>query len=184
MAGWLRTNGVGVGDRVAAFLPNCPEAIVGMLATSSVGGNLVILQSRLRIPGGLGSLRDRFKPKVLIGCNGYSYGAPKRLTPATRYIRSLRLSRVGACGVGRLCGGPCSYWWRALGRHHAKWNSLTFEQLPFDHPLYIMYSSGTTGYRMYRSWCRRDAPAACEGTPPARGYDLRRRAVLPRPRAG
>jgi acetoacetyl-CoA synthetase len=135
--------GVEKGDRVVAFLPNTPEALVAFLAAASLGATW----SSVAPEFGVGSVLDRFRqiePKVLIGVDGYVYGG-KRFdrTAALAEIRaglpSLRhtvlLSRQG----GRLDGTTS---WGDLLRESAP---LAFEPLPFDHPLWILYSSGTTG---------------------------------------
>ena len=145
LAAWLRANHVGVGDRVAAFLPNCPEAIIGMLAASSVGA----IWSSCSPDFGFQGVMDRFgqiKPKVLVACNGYHYGTKQFDTRAkveqlTRALPELE-QVVWVHGMETNPPSEGVLWDDLMVEDPAP---LTFEQLPFDHPLYIMYSSGTTG---------------------------------------
>jgi acetoacetyl-CoA synthetase len=144
----LRAAGVGPGDRVAGFMPNRPEAVVAMLATASLGAAWSSCSPDFGIEGVL----DRFgqiAPKVLFTCDGYRY-AGKRLDSIERIAGVLaRLPSVArvvlvpnltaAPDPARL---PKAVLWAAHCAHHAP---LAFAQLPFDHPLYILYSSGTTG---------------------------------------
>ena len=145
MAAWLRANNVGVGDRVAAFLPNCPEAIIGMLAASSVGA----IWSSCSPDFGFQGVMDRFgqiQPKVLIACNGYSYGTKRFDTRAKveQLVKALPDLHqvVWVESLDGLAPASGAAWHDIMGGDETP---LTFEQLPFDHPLYIMYSSGTTG---------------------------------------
>ena len=152
-AAFLRGVGVGQGDRVAGFVPNIPEAVVAMLATTSIGA----LWSSCSPDFGAGGVVDRFgqiAPKVLITADGYVYAGKSidcldsvaeflpRLPsvehvivvphiPAERVIRSMPASE------------PYVSWRDALDRGGDA--RLVFTRLPFDHPVYIMYSSGTTG---------------------------------------
>ncbi len=164
--------GVGVGDRVAAFLPNIPEAVVGMLAATSLGA----IWSSCSPDFGVKGVLDRFgqiAPTVLIAADGYIY-AGKRLDclervreiaaaiPAirrvvvVRYLGGLASAGEGTAreGVTRAGGGSdatgqlpegASWWSEWIARHASPNAGPTFRRLPFDHPLYIMYSSGTTG---------------------------------------
>ena len=76
LAGWMRDNGIGRGDRVAAYIPNIPEAVIAMLATAAVGG----VFSSCSPDFGIGGASDRFgqiEPKLLIACDGYNYGGKR-----------------------------------------------------------------------------------------------------------
>jgi acetoacetyl-CoA synthetase len=143
----LRADGVGVGDRVAAWLPNIPETIVVMLATASIGA---VFSSSSPDFGAAGVI-DRFgqiEPKVLVACDGYFYGG-KRFELAERLEEIVRalptLQRVVV--VGHLGDAACA----AESTNFADWIAphanapLTTTPLPFDHPWCILYSSGTTG---------------------------------------
>jgi acetoacetyl-CoA synthetase len=163
----LRGRGVGAGDRVAALLPNLPETVIAMLATASIGA----IFSSSSPDFGTAAVLDRFgqiEPRVLFLGDGYWYGgkwfdtlgrlealveglpsvetvvvvpyddAPneERERVAARTVRQARTIEIddlvagttGVSGAARLDGGAHS-----------------FAALPFDHPLYVMYSSGTTG---------------------------------------
>jgi acetoacetyl-CoA synthetase len=148
VADGLRAAGVGPGDRVAGFLPNVPEAIVAMLATASLGGTWSSCSPDFGIRGVL----DRFgqiAPKVLFTADGYFYGGKtldslERVAGILDELPSVRRVVVvpnvhAAPDLGRLRDSVA---YADLGRPGAP---LEFVRLPFDHPLYILYSSGTTG---------------------------------------
>ncbi|AWI81242.1 acetoacetate--CoA ligase [Parazoarcus communis] len=147
----LREQGVTKGDRVAAFMPNMPETIVAMLAAASIGAIFTSASPDFGVQGVL----DRFgqsEPKVLIACDGYFYGGKTidcldKLGDIARQLPSVHrvvvvpyvhmahdLSRVPHARMYADFVKP---------QHHV--TDIEFELLPFDHPLYIMYSSGTTG---------------------------------------
>lgn len=144
----LKQLGVGKGDRVAAFLPNRPETIVAFLACASVGAVWSVCSPDM----GAISVLDRFRqiePKVLIACDGYSYnGKVYDRGDVVRQIREQLPSVQHFVSVGVLDAEGASpadgrsLDWRALVS-----DSVEFEPewLPFDHPLWIVYSSGTTG---------------------------------------
>jgi acetoacetyl-CoA synthetase len=133
----LRRKGVGPGDRVAAYLPNIPETIAAFLATASLGA----VWSSAAPEFGARSVIDRFaqiEPKVLLAVDGYRYGA--RDFDRREVVADIA-AEIGAEVVpfGYLDGGG---WPADFVADH---EPLTFEQLPFDHPLWVLYSSGTTG---------------------------------------
>jgi acetoacetyl-CoA synthetase len=133
----LRRLGVGPGDRVAAYMPNVPETIAAFLATASIGA----VWSSAAPEFGARSVIDRFaqiEPKVLLGVDGYRYGG--RDFDRTAIVEEIA-GEIGARAIrfGYLDGGG----WPAELVDDAQ--PLTFEQLPFDHPLWVLYSSGTTG---------------------------------------
>ncbi len=146
----LRAAGVGLGDRVAGDLPNRAEAVIAMLATSALGA----IWSSCSPDFGNEGVVDRFgqiEPRVLIACAAYPY-AGKTHSLSDRLPDLLaRLPSVEACVVvpdgdddPDLTGIPRAVSWRAfLGDAPA--GDVVFERLPFDHPLYVMFSSGTTG---------------------------------------
>ena len=154
-AGFLRRSGVGIGDRVAGFMPNIPEAVVAMLATASIGA----LWSSCSPDFGVAGVLDRFgqiEPKVVVTADGYRYGgAPVDSLERVRAFAEALPSVERIVVVPHLRTGGFSESVPVLVLHHAiDWaaalaegagDPLTFERLPFDHPLYIMYSSGTTG---------------------------------------
>ncbi len=138
-AAGLRRLGVGAGDRVAAFLPNGPEAVIGMLATTSLGA----IWSSCSPDFGAAGVLDRFGqigPKVLIVMAGYGYAGRRIDTTATVKQLAAQLPGLAAVvGVGEV---PDTLGWADLLAAAAP---LEFTALPFDHPVYILYSSGTTG---------------------------------------
>ena len=148
VAAGLRAAGVGPGDRVAGFLPNLPEAVIAMLAAASIGAAWSSCSPDFGIRGVL----DRFgqiEPKVLFTADGYCYGG-KTLDSLERIAGILEslpsVQRVVV--VANVVATP------DLSRlrdavHFADFGTagapLQFTRQPFDHPLYILYSSGTTG---------------------------------------
>ncbi|MCU0626240.1 MAG: acetoacetate--CoA ligase [Gemmatimonadaceae bacterium] len=145
----LRAMGVGVGDRVAAFMPNSGETIVAMLAAASIGATWTSCSPDFGPKGVL----DRFgqvAPVVLVAADGYRYGGKVHDTLArTREIvaqlPSVRHVIVVAATTPDpdLAGLPGARRWDTLGGELQ--TAPVFERVPFDHPLFIMYSSGTTG---------------------------------------
>jgi acetoacetyl-CoA synthetase len=145
VAAGLRELGVGEGDRVVAYLPNVAEAVVGFLATASLGG----VWSSASPDFGADSVVDRFaqiEPKVLIACDGYRYGGKdfsrleivERLRAELSVEHTVLLSYLGAEG-----GLEGAIAWEDLGP--AEGAELEFTRVPFEAPLWVLYSSGTTG---------------------------------------
>ena len=149
VAAALRAEGVGVGDRVAGFLPNIPETVVAMLATASVGA----IWSSCSPDFGVKGVIDRFgqiEPAVLVVADGYKYSGKEldcleRVREIVAHLPGVR--RVVVVPYLRespeLGGIRDAVRWEAFGAPAS--GAPTFERLPFDHPLFIMYSSGTTG---------------------------------------
>jgi acetoacetyl-CoA synthetase len=138
IAAGLRAQGVGPGDRVVAYLPNIPEAVAAFLATASLGA----VWSSCSPDFGARSVVDRFaqiEPSVLLAVDGYRYNGKD-------FDRSAQMKEIAAQVGGRLVrfGYLDGSGWEAgfLGPDDAP---LAFEQVPFDHPLWVLYSSGTTG---------------------------------------
>ena len=139
----LQRLGVGRGDRVAAYLPNIPEAVVALLATASLGA----IWSSCAPEFGTRSVVDRFaqiEPKVLLSIDGYRYGDRSvDRTDEVAAISAALPSLVATVCVPYLgIGLADSQGWEELVSQPGE---LAFEPVPFDHPLYILYSSGTTG---------------------------------------
>jgi acetoacetyl-CoA synthetase len=146
LAAAMRAEGIGVGDRVAGFLPNIPEAVIGMLATASLGA----IWSSASPDFGTRGVLDRFgqiEPKILISVDGYRYaGKALEIGDKVAEIKAalpslLRTVIVPFLGSGTPVEGATA-WNDYLPAEPAP---LEFAQLPFDQPLYILYSSGTTG---------------------------------------
>ena len=146
----LRNMGIVKGDRVAGFIPNMPEAVIAMLASASIGA----IWSSSSPDFGIKGVLDRFaqiEPKVLFAADGYFYNG-KRFNSLEKLEGILK----ALPSIENVVIVPYT-------RHQADISSIqnaihykdflpvckvpeiNFEQLPFDHPLYIMYSSGTTG---------------------------------------
>ena len=146
----LKEAGVKTGDRVAGFMPNMPESIIGMLAATSMGATWSSCSPDFGIKGVL----DRFgqiKPKVLFTANGYWFKG-KSLDSLGRISDILK----DLPSIEKVVVVPYTEQSPDIGHvpnavHYDDFKSaeenleIEFEQLPFDHPLYIMYSSGTTG---------------------------------------
>jgi acetoacetyl-CoA synthetase len=152
VAAGLKSAGVVPGDRVAGFLPNLPETVIAMLATASLGATWSSCSPDFGVPGVL----DRFgqiAPKVLFTADGYFY-AGKRIDslpamaelltrlPSVEHVvvipyieRQPQLAQLGPAAARAQS-------WEEFGTAGA---AAAFAQLPFNHPLYILYSSGTTG---------------------------------------
>lgn len=145
----LRAQGVQRGDRVAAYLPNIPEATIAFLATASLGAVWSLCAPDM----GTHAVLDRFKqiePKVLIACDGVSYGGRDHdRLPVVAELRQALPSVQHLVLHGNL--DPAASlpgampWAQALLGDDAATAAFEPEWLPFDHPLWIVYSSGTTG---------------------------------------
>lgn len=147
----LRAAGVGVGDRVAAFMPNTWQTVVGMLATASLGATW----SSCSPDFGTQGVIDRFgqiEPKVLIAAAGYRYaGKNLDLTgklneilerlPTLQQLVVVPYSNAGARAADFKTPARVALW----GDFYQPGDEPAFTQVPFEQPLYILYSSGTTG---------------------------------------
>src|SRR5215471_10110083 len=148
----LQSAGVVAGDRVAGYVPNIPEATIAMLATASIGA----IWSSCSPDFGVHGVLDRFgqiAPKVLFTADGYYYAGKQldSLEPMAEVLAQLpavervvvipyleREPRFASLGAA----AERASLWRDFGTSHAE---PVFASLPFNHPLYILYSSGTTG---------------------------------------
>jgi acetoacetyl-CoA synthetase len=138
IAAGLRANGVTSGDRVVAYMPNIPETTAAFLACASIGA----VWSSCSPDFGVPSVIDRFaqiEPKVLLTVDGYTYGGKEIDRRADVAALEAALPSVQRSFVLPYLGDEGN--WADLLRP----GELTFEQLPFDHPLWVLYSSGTTG---------------------------------------
>ena len=146
----LRDAGVKMGDRVAGFMPNRMETVCAMLATTSIGAIWSSCSSDFGLKGAL----DRFgqiKPKVLFTTNGYFYnGRPfDSLTRVAEILKDLPSIEKVVVAAYTESNPDISHVPNAILYDdfisQEKGLEIQFEQVPADHPLYIMYSSGTTG---------------------------------------
>ncbi|MFN5177772.1 acetoacetate--CoA ligase [Limnohabitans sp.] len=167
IASGLRAAGVVAGDRVVGFLPNIPEAVIAMLAAASIGA----VWSSCSPDFGVAGVLDRFgqiAPKVLVTADGYFYAGKSidssapvagvlAALPSVRTVLvvpfqagetrgaevAARLAeRLAALSADGAAAPPTVLPWSGFGTPGAR---PVFERLPFDHPLFVMYSSGTTG---------------------------------------
>jgi acetoacetyl-CoA synthetase len=146
----LKAQGLQPGDRVAAYLPNVPEAMVAFLAVVSLGGVWSICAPDM----GTNAVLDRFKqiePKMLIACDGVRYGG--KAFDRTQVVAELKaaLPSVSHVLIHRSLGlaatalPPFTDWSEAIAHAGPEVDAFEPMWLPFDHPLWIVYSSGTTG---------------------------------------
>ncbi|MCH7878138.1 MAG: acetoacetate--CoA ligase [candidate division Zixibacteria bacterium] len=147
-AAGLKRLGVEAGDRVVGYLPNIPETVIAMLATTSLGA----LWSSCSPDFGAQGVYDRFgqiEPKILIVADGYRYqgkvfGLRDRISKLRESIGSVeKVIVINVVETGFPDINDSALPWESLleGRE----TEMTFHQAPFDQPVYIMYSSGTTG---------------------------------------
>ncbi len=147
IAGGLAELGIGRGDRVAAYMPNIPEAVAAFLATASLGA----VWSSCSPDFGARSVIDRFaqiEPKVLLAVDGYRYnGRDFDRAETVRGIHEEVGGRLVRLGYLDGSGWEPGFERRRSGdeREARGRTELTFERVPFDHPLWVLYSSGTTG---------------------------------------
>jgi acetoacetyl-CoA synthetase len=149
----LQAQGVQPGDRVAVCLPNGPQAVVAFLATASIGGVWSICAPDMGTPAVLDRFRQ-IEPKVLIACDGVVYGGRTldrtqvladlcAALPSVQHVllhHSLGLSLDAIQSIA-----SCADFTSATARNDAQTTAFEPVWLPFDHPLWIVYSSGTTG---------------------------------------
>ncbi len=144
----LRSNGIVAGDRVAAYMPNVPEAVIMMLATTSIGA----IWSSCSPDFGLQGVLDRFQqiePKILLAVDSYSYHGKvidrsetlKQIVAGLPSVKRVVISDRKFLTTG--AANPKLIDWSEFVQSSE--TEPTFAQLDFDHPIYILYSSGTTG---------------------------------------
>ena len=152
LANALRKMGVKSGDRVVAYIPNIPEAIIAVLACSSLGA----IWSSCSPDFGSRSVIDRFKqiePKVLFAVDGYKYSGKnfdrrsvidklQKALPTLEQTIFIKYLSKKAKNETKEVDPPNTIPWETLINNPS---TLSFEQVPFDHPLWVVYSSGTTG---------------------------------------
>ncbi len=153
----LRAQGVGPGDRVAAYLPNIPETAVAFLAVVSIGAVWSVCAPDM----GTNAVLDRFRqiePVALIACDGVTHGhrdldrldvvaALRQALPTVRHVvLHTQLAETAAAQAEALLRlAPCAHLATVVSRDDADVAAFEPDWLPFDHPLWIVYSSGTTG---------------------------------------
>ncbi len=152
LAAAMRAEGVVPGDRVAAYMPNMPETVVAALAAAAIGAVFTSASPDFGVQG----VVDRFgqvEPKLLFVADGYYYAGRtidrlERVAEITARLSSVRRVVVASYVRGdgpdlaRISNGVM---WADFEAPYRGLTEIDFEQLPFDHPLYILYSSGTTG---------------------------------------
>ncbi len=150
VAHYLKSIGVKSGDRVVAFASNIHETVIAFLASASIGA----IWSSCSPEFGIQSVIDRFKqiePKVLFAVDGYRYGGKDfQRVHLVKQIQDQLPSLEHTIVIPYLNSSPSlqdlynvTTWDEIIQQHHG--HPLTFEPVPFDHPLWILYSSGTTG---------------------------------------
>jgi acetoacetyl-CoA synthetase len=147
----LRDMGIGVGDRVAAFMPNIPETVIAMLAATSIGA----VWSSCSPDFGVDGVLDRFgqiQPRVLFVADGYLFNGREIDCLARVREIAVRIPEIERVVVVPYLGSSQAIasirgamLWQDFTATAPRDATATFEHLPFDHPVYIMYSSGTTG---------------------------------------
>ena len=150
-AGWLRRAGVGPGDRVAAYLPNTEHAVIGCLATAAVGAVWACCSPDFGADGTIGRLAQ-LEPSVLIAADGYHWNG--KVIDRSDVVAQLR-GKLPA--LQRFVHVPYAFSDRPHPEGSTGWDTvlartglagsepLVFEQVEFSHPLWVLFSSGTTG---------------------------------------
>jgi acetoacetyl-CoA synthetase len=155
VAAGLRALGVAKGDRVVALLPNVPETVIALLATASIGA----IWSSCSPDFGASSVVDRFAqidPVVFIATRGYAYNGKEydrtatveeiaAELPSLKAVVTVALPGVAAAGPLGVRDSVAVLAWPDLGAAGGASGGIEFEPVPFDHPLWVVYSSGTTG---------------------------------------
>ena len=145
----LQAQGVQPGDRVAAYLPNIPEAMVALLATASIGAVWSLCAPDM----GTQAVLERFKqiePKVLIAVDGITYGGRDHdrlgvLAGLRAQLPSVQHTLLVGNLDATISIADCASWASATARNDNETAAFEPLWLPFDHPLWVVYSSGTTG---------------------------------------
>ncbi|HEB95683.1 MAG TPA: acetoacetate--CoA ligase [Sedimenticola thiotaurini] len=147
----LRAMGIGPGDRIAGYLPNLPETLIAMLASASIGATWSSCSPDFGVDG----VVDRFGqigPRLLIAADGYFYNGRhfdclEKVAAIRQRIPSLERTLIVDYTGGGADGAAALADTVTLEQFTAPFQAgdIEFEQLPFDHPLYILFSSGTTG---------------------------------------
>ncbi|MHA1491410.1 MAG: AMP-binding protein [Promethearchaeota archaeon] len=147
----LKDIGVEVGDRVVSYIPNLIETPIAMLATTAIGATFASCGAELQ-PSAVIDRFGQIKPKVLFTVDGYFYrdkvfnisANAKAVVEAIPSIEKVIVVSYVSDGKPDISIIPKAVHWEDFISKEEDLN-LEFEQLPFDHPLYVMFSSGTTG---------------------------------------
>ncbi|MFN7094360.1 MAG: AMP-binding protein, partial [Burkholderiales bacterium] len=146
----LRDLGVSKGDRVAAFMPNLPQTVIAMLATSSIGAIWSSCSPDFGVQGVLDRL-GQIEPKVLFSVEGYFYNGKlidcrDKVAEIVQQLPTLEkiILTNYTSSTTDISAIPNASWWEEFLAPSST-REIIFEQVSFDHPLVIMYSSGTTG---------------------------------------
>ncbi|XP_060602835.1 acetoacetyl-CoA synthetase-like [Ruditapes philippinarum] len=151
----MRRLGVQIGDRVVGYIPNCPEAVIAMLAAASIGA----IWSSTSPDFGVVGVLDRFsqiQPKMIFSVNAVHYNGKvhdhlEKLENVVNGLPDLEKVVVipfvpsASCNISNIKNSTMLEDFYQSGLVDGKCPPLSFEQVPFNHPMYIMYSSGTTG---------------------------------------
>lgn len=146
LAKWLKSQGLKKGDTVGAYMANIPEASIAFLACCSIG----VIWSSCSPDFGVSSVLDRFKqikPKILFAVDGYHYGGKtykrtQEVKELSEALDSLENTVIVPLVHADTFDYPFTKWNECINSIHAE---LCFEKVPFDHPIWVLYSSGTTG---------------------------------------
>jgi acetoacetyl-CoA synthetase len=145
LAATLRSWGVGSGDVVAAYLPNISHCVIGLLAAASIGATWTSVGQDYAASAAADRL-SQLNPVVLIAADGYRFGGKSHSRSAdSRALLAALPSVRHAVWVGRLSGEGARPGWISWAEATSGTGSLDFERVSFDHPLWVLYSSGTTG---------------------------------------
>ncbi|WP_338425807.1 acetoacetate--CoA ligase [Sphingopyxis kveilinensis] len=148
----LRERGIGRGDRVVSYMPNIPETVIAMLATTAIGA----IWSSAAPEFGVGTVLDRFtqiEPKLLFAADGYRFAGKKfdRRAQVDEIVRGVPSIKT-VVWLDYMAYGPLPdlapaevVAWGAMTNTSVADAAFRFERVPHDHPLWILFSSGTTG---------------------------------------
>lgn len=146
----LRAMGIGPGDRIVAYMPNLPETVIAMLATTAIGA----IWSSAAPEFGAQTVIDRFgqiEPKLVFACNGYRYGGKDfdRSGDLNRILAALpsvqHLVMLDYLPGAQMPDHPATPWADMLSGPEIPADAFTYTRVPSDHPLWILFTSGTTG---------------------------------------
>lgn len=152
LATYLREQGVAPGDRVVAYMPNIPETVMAMLATTAIGATWASCSPDFGSDGVLDRV-SQLQPTVIITCDGYVYGGKsfsrceevKRICSSLQSLKEVILFPNLDAQAQLVIDVKTVLWQDIMSRPVVSRDEFEFEQVAFDHPLWILFSSGTTG---------------------------------------